>query len=145
MKLCEWCEAVVDDESQELCHKCFDAQRRVAAGNLIPATPEKKSTQLPQTIGRHALNVLIAIGRSILFLVLGWLMLVIGLLGTCLTLGALSSAVVAPLTALGLLFAAVLAFAAVYGVYKLTNLMLRSPPKAIDRKHKPPRQIGRND
>jgi hypothetical protein len=145
MKLCEWCEALVDDESQELCHRCLDAQRRVESGNLIEPLPEKKKVELPQTIGRQVMNAFIYVGKGIVFIVFGWVMLLLGLLGTCLTLGAISSLVVAPLNAIGFLFAAVLAFAGVYGVYKLTNMMLSSPPRQIDRKHRPPPRIGRDE
>jgi len=145
MKLCEWCEGIVEDEGQELCHKCLDAQRRVASGNLIPAEPEKKTSQLPQTIGRQVLNGLIYVGKAVLFLVFGWLMLILALLGTCLTLGAFTTLFAAPPMALGFALAAALVFAGVYGVYRLTNMMLSSPPKQIDSKHKPPPRLRQDE
>jgi len=145
MNLCHWCEAVVDDESQELCHKCLDAQRRVASGNLIQASPEKKNQQLPQTIGRRVLKALILAGKGLVLFVLGWAIIILGLLGTCMTIAAASTASV-PLTALGYLFAAIVAFAALFAVIKLTNMMLlKYSPKAIERKPKQPPQIERND
>ncbi|MBX9685578.1 MAG: hypothetical protein K2X27_02680 [Candidatus Obscuribacterales bacterium] len=131
-KFCDWCgEPALPDN--ELCHKCADAQQRVAAGQLMHHSPKKKE----KTVLSVATTVVVFLAKGIAFMTLGWVMIVAGLFGTCTAIGAVSTAFSSLPTAFLFLLGSALGFGLAYLMFKLMWNMY-PPKKIIDRSYTPP-------
>lgn len=132
MNFCDWCgEPAV--AGKELCRNCLVAQASVDQNKVsVPKEEEPKWTQ--PTAGQKALYgvqvVTIILLKAVGFTVMGLIMFVSALAGTCALLIA-SGSLLNPIAATGPLLAAFLAFALTYLMYKLVNEMNKIEAKPI--------------
>lgn len=144
MKLCEWCEQPVEGDN-ELCRKCLDAQARVAAGKIIPAEPErKKAPSLESQVG----SGLLLAGKVLAALVMGAVMIVAALAGSCIGLIGLVQIMSSPATAMLWILGAALLFGVSLLLGYLTWKMFDKPLRPVERSlgtARPPRSIESGD
>lgn len=139
LKLCEWCGEPATTDS-DLCSKCLAAQAQVEAGELIPAKPQLPARRFALLPAVGALLVLV--GKSLLALAAGTIMLAAALFGTCSVIVAVIS-VTNPFSAMFFLFLAGLGFGVTFLLYRLIKRMYEAPLRRIDQD--PPPAIEQKD